>query len=61
MPDTRPDHRSNDVKAAERIAAARAARPAADHNGIPVGPPAVYRYDASGLFLGVETATDTTQ
>lgn len=57
MPDTRPDHRGNDTKAAERIAAARAHRPAFDHNGRPTGPPVVYRYGTDQLLDSIEPDT----
>lgn len=47
---------SNGMTSVQRIAAARAARPATDHNGRPIGPTLVYRYDANGLLIAVEPA-----
>jgi hypothetical protein len=50
------------AKAARRIAAAEAAATAADNQARPLGPPAVYTYDADGRLLsatpGETTDTD---
>lgn len=53
----RPDHRSSEHRGAERIALARANRPAVDNNGkpLPDQPKRVFRYGADGLLDGVDT------
>lgn len=56
-PDQRPDNRSTAVRAAERIAAARAHLPATDNNGhpLPDQPRPVFRYGPDQLLDGVDT------
>lgn len=60
MNTTRPDHRSPQHRAAERIALARANRPATDHNGhpLPGQPKRVFRYGHDGLLDGAEPEPD---
>jgi hypothetical protein len=47
--------------AAARLAAAHAVRPPVDGNGRPLGPPAVYTYDADGVLISAEPGTEPTQ
>lgn len=58
----RPDHRSSEHRAAERIAAARAHRPRVDNNGKPIPGQnmPVFRYGPDGLLDGVDTEPDET-
>lgn len=55
---TEPDYRSPGVRAAERIAAAHAARPRVDANGVPIDPPTVYQYDVRGRLIAATPAPE---
>jgi hypothetical protein len=50
--------RNPERDAAARLAAAHAVRPPVDNNGRPLGPPAVYTYDAAGKLISAEVGTE---
>lgn len=51
-----PDYRTPAVRAAERIAAAHAARPRHDADGRPLQEPTTYQYDAHGILVAATPA-----
>lgn len=63
MSNPRPDHRSPAYQGAERIALARANRPAVDNNGkpLPDQPRRTFHYDSAGLLESVTDDDDTHQ
>ena len=52
------DYRTPGVRAAERIAAAHAARPRVDHDGRPLDGPTTYQYDAHGRLVAATPAPE---